>query len=67
MKKVTEYNMIREDLYETLMISYREMLNTLKFVEEVFPDVFTVLSVDSDGLLRDAEKVFKEVEWGGKL
>ena len=67
MKKIAEYNMIKDDIFENLMISYQEMLNALKFVEEVFPDVFMVLSIDSDGLLRDAEEVFKEVGWGDKL
>ena len=67
MKKIAEFTSIRDDIYETLMMSYQEMLNALKFVEEVFPDVFTALSVDPDGLLRDAEEVFKEVERGGKI
>lgn len=61
MKKIVEYNMVRNDIYENLIMSYQEMLNTLKFVEEVFPDVFITLSIDSYGLLRDAEEVLKEL------
>ena len=67
MKKIAEYTSIRDDVFETLMMSYQEMLKALKFVEEVFPDVFTALSIDSYGLLNDAEEVFKVVDWGGKL
>jgi len=39
MKKIAEYNMVRDDIYENLIMSYQEMLNALKFVEEIFPDV----------------------------
>lgn len=52
---------MKNDLYESLMMSYQEMLNALKFVEEVFPDVFTSLSIDPYGLIKDAENIFEEV------
>jgi len=62
-----DYTVIDDDLFETLMMSYREMLNALKFVEKTFPDVFIALSIDPYGLLSDAKEVFEKVEWGGKL
>lgn len=61
MKKIAEYNMVRDDLFENLMMSYQEILNALKFVEEVFPDVFIALSIDPYSLMKDAEDIFKEL------
>ena len=62
MKKIAEYNMIRDDVYKDLILSYQEMLNALKFVEEIYPDVFITLSIDAYGLVRDAEDVLKELD-----
>ena len=61
MKKIAEYNMVRDDIYENLIMSYQEMLNALKFVEEIFPDVFIALSIDPYGLIKDAEEIIKEL------
>jgi len=59
MKKILDCTLISDDLYENLILSYKEMLTALKFIEEVFPDVFIALSIDPYGLLNDAREVLK--------